>query len=148
MQVLMSLAGMAVILAIAVLLSSNRRAIRFRVVGAAFALQAIIAFLALAGSAGQDVKKARLMGDAWRHWAARTSFVPFARQLGGRGSWIDTIPRPHALFGGIVLWLVATWGHGALGYMVAVLVIGLGIAGQVAWIHVGWWVDGYDWTPP
>lgn len=22
------------------------------------------------------------------------------------------------------------------------------IAGQWAWIHVGWWVDGYDWTPP
>src|SRR3989344_403517 len=68
-------------------------------------LSAIIAFLALAGSAGQDVKKARLMGDAWRHWAARTSFVPFARQIGGRGSWIDTIPRPHALFGGILLWV-------------------------------------------
>lgn len=84
-----------------------------------FVLSGIIAFLALAGSAGQDVKKARLMGDAWRHWAARTSFVPFARQLGARGSWIDTIPRPHALLGGFVLWLVATWGHGALGYMVA-----------------------------
>ena len=86
---------------------------------AQIALSAIIAFLALAGSAGQDVKKARLMGDAWRHWAARTSFVPFARQLGGRGSWVDTIPRPHALFGGIVLWIAATWAHGALGYMVA-----------------------------
>lgn len=22
------------------------------------------------------------------------------------------------------------------------------IAGQVAWVHVAWWVDGYDWTPP
>jgi uncharacterized membrane protein len=82
-------------------------------------LSAIIAFLALAGSAGQDVKKARLMGDAWRHWAARTSFIPFARQLSGRGSWVDAIPRPHALFGGIVLWIVATWAHGQLGYMVA-----------------------------
>ena len=83
------------------------------------ALSAIIAFLALVGSAGQDVKKARLMGDSWRHWAARTSFVPFARQIGGRGGWGDTIPRPHALLGGIVLWLAATWAHGALGYMVA-----------------------------
>ncbi|WP_260582991.1 NnrU family protein [Sphingopyxis sp. PET50] len=82
-------------------------------------LSAIIAFLALGGSAGQDVKKARLMGDAWRHWAARTSFVPFARQLGGRGAWGDAIPRPHALFGGILLWAAATWAHGALGYMVA-----------------------------
>lgn len=82
-------------------------------------LSATIAFQALVGSAGQDVKKARLMGDAWRHWAARTSFVPFARQISGATPWGDTIPRPHALFGGIVLWLVATWAHGALGYMVA-----------------------------
>jgi CNT family concentrative nucleoside transporter len=47
MAMLMGLAGMAAILAIAVLLSSNRRAIRPRVVAAAFALQAGIAFLVL-----------------------------------------------------------------------------------------------------
>ncbi len=46
-NVLLSLAGMAVIVALAVLLSSNRRAIRPRVVGAAFALQAGIAVLVL-----------------------------------------------------------------------------------------------------
>ena len=39
-RILMGLAGIAAILAIAFLLSSNRRAIRLRVVGAAFALQA------------------------------------------------------------------------------------------------------------
>ena len=22
------------------------------------------------------------------------------------------------------------------------------VAGQVGWIHIAWWVDGYDWTPP
>jgi concentrative nucleoside transporter, CNT family len=47
MNILMSLCGMALILAIAVLLSSNRRAIRPRVVGAAFALQAGLAALVL-----------------------------------------------------------------------------------------------------
>ncbi|MBL0914533.1 MAG: MFS transporter [Sphingopyxis sp.] len=82
-------------------------------------LSAAIAFLALVGSAGQDAKKARLMGDSWRHWAARTSFLPFGRQIAGVTPWGDTIPRGHALFGGIVLWLVATWAHGALGFMVA-----------------------------
>ena len=46
-RILMSLAGMALILAIALLLSSNRRAIRLRVVAAAFALQAGIALLVL-----------------------------------------------------------------------------------------------------
>jgi CNT family concentrative nucleoside transporter len=52
-NVLMSLAGMAVILALAVLLSSNRRAIRLRIVGAAFALQAGIAVLVLYTSWGK-----------------------------------------------------------------------------------------------
>ena len=42
-QFLLGLAGIAVIILIAVAFSSNRRAIRFRVVGAAFALQAAIA---------------------------------------------------------------------------------------------------------
>lgn len=87
--------------------------------GAQIVLSATIVFLALVGSAGQDAKKARQMGDAWRHWAARTSFMPFARQVGGAAPWGDTIPRPHALFGGILLWFVATWAHGALRFMVA-----------------------------
>lgn len=82
-------------------------------------LSGTIAFLALAGSAGQDVKKARLMGDAWRGWASRTSFVPFARQVGGAAPWADAMPHAHALLGGIILWLAASWAHGALGYMVA-----------------------------
>lgn len=47
------IAGIIVILALAVLLSVNRRAIRLRVVGAAFALQAIIAFLVLYTSWGR-----------------------------------------------------------------------------------------------
>ncbi len=24
----------------------------------------------------------------------------------------------------------------------------LGIAGQIGWMYIGWWVDGADWTPP
>ncbi len=32
--------------------------------------------------------------------------------------------------------------------LLAALAIGLGIAGQVGWVHIAWWVDGYDWTPP
>lgn len=52
-QNLMSIAGIAAILAIAFLLSSNRKAIRLRVVGAAFALQATIAWLVLWTSWGR-----------------------------------------------------------------------------------------------
>jgi hypothetical protein len=29
-----------------------------------------------------------------------------------------------------------------------ILLVFLCIAGQVGWIYIGWWVDGYDWTPP
>jgi CNT family concentrative nucleoside transporter len=50
---LIGIAGIAVILAIAVALSSNRRHIRLRVVGAAFALQAAIAVLVLYVPAGR-----------------------------------------------------------------------------------------------
>jgi CNT family concentrative nucleoside transporter len=46
-QYLLGVAGIAAIILIAVLFSSNRKAIRFRVVGAAFALQAALAFLVL-----------------------------------------------------------------------------------------------------
>jgi CNT family concentrative nucleoside transporter len=52
-QKLLGIAGIAVILGIAFLLSTNRKAIRLRVVGAAFALQAAIAFLVLYTSWGR-----------------------------------------------------------------------------------------------
>ena len=35
-----------------------------------------IILLALAGAAGQDRKKAALMGDSWHEWTAETAFVP------------------------------------------------------------------------
>ena len=50
---LLGVAGIVVILAIAVALSSNRRAIRLRIVGAAFALQAFVAWLVLYTSWGR-----------------------------------------------------------------------------------------------
>jgi Gpi18-like mannosyltransferase len=28
------------------------------------------------------------------------------------------------------------------------LLVAAFIAGQVGWIYIAWWVDGYDWTPP
>lgn len=55
MRILIGLAGIAVILLIAFALSNNRRAIRLRVVGAAFALQAGIATLVLYVPVGKAV---------------------------------------------------------------------------------------------
>ena len=54
-QSVLGIAGIAVIMLIAIVFSSNRSAIRLRVVGAAFALQAVIAFLVLRTSGGRSV---------------------------------------------------------------------------------------------
>jgi uncharacterized membrane protein len=70
-------------------------------------LCAAMAFLALGGAAGQDVKKRALMGDAWRDWSSRTSYWPFAKGAG----WPGTV----ALLGGTILWLAATWAHPLMG---------------------------------
>ncbi|WP_066646833.1 MULTISPECIES: NupC/NupG family nucleoside CNT transporter [Sphingomonas] len=56
------IAGIIVILGLAVLLSSNRRAIRLRVVGAAFALQAAVAVLVLYVPAGRAAIQGLAMG--------------------------------------------------------------------------------------
>ena len=54
-HVLLGVIGIAVIILIAIVFSSNRRAIRPRVVAAAFALQALIAFLVLRTTGGRAV---------------------------------------------------------------------------------------------
>jgi|TARA_R110002072_G_scaffold22383_8_gene78102 concentrative nucleoside transporter, CNT family len=59
-----SLIGIVVILAIAFLLSVGKRRIRLRVVAAAFALQALMAFLVLATSGGRAVIQAMSNGVA------------------------------------------------------------------------------------
>ncbi|MGL4931576.1 MAG: NupC/NupG family nucleoside CNT transporter [Plesiomonas sp.] len=55
MQLIMSLVGMAVLIGIAVLLSSNRKAIKLRTVGGAFAIQVCIGAFVLYGPAGRAV---------------------------------------------------------------------------------------------
>ncbi|HYC96089.1 MAG TPA: NnrU family protein [Sphingomicrobium sp.] len=74
---------------------------------ASLILCATIAFLALAGAALQDAKKDRLMGDVWRQWRSKTSFIPYGRGLKSADGF--------ALLTGTILWLGATWAHQALG---------------------------------
>ena len=62
MQFLIGIGGIALILAIAVLFSSNRRWIRLRVVGAAFALQAVLAVLVLCTPWGRPAIQAMSSG--------------------------------------------------------------------------------------
>lgn len=75
---------------------------------ASLVLSATIAILALGGAALQDMKKAMLLGDVWRDWRTRTNFLPF-----GKGF---AMPDAFAFISGTIVWLVATWAHGALGY--------------------------------
>lgn len=74
---------------------------------ASLILSAAIGGLALIGSVLQDGKKEAQQGSAWRAYAGRTSFVPFARGLAFPGWW--------PLLGGLALWLGATHAHPHLG---------------------------------
>jgi len=73
-----------------------------------------IMILALFGSMGQDRKKERLLGEIWRDWEARTSFLPFGALFSGRVRWGDAVPGRVALIGGFLFWAIATWWHAPL----------------------------------
>lgn len=97
MHLLIGLAGILLILAIAFALSSNRRAIRPRVVGAAFALQAGIALLVLYVPAGRAViaGMSRGVANLLSYAQAGTDFIfgPLARpEVGGASFAIAALP--------------------------------------------------------
>jgi len=73
-----------------------------------------IFLLALVGSIGQDRTTARLLGEAWREWTERTSFVPFAALLQGRIGWRELRPGWIALIGGVAFWAAVTTYHAPL----------------------------------
>ena len=96
-RLLTGLAGIAAILAIAVLRSADRRAIRLRVVGAAFLLQALIAALVLRTSGGQLVLAtlsngvSALLGYAGE--GTKFLFGPLAKpEVGGTAFAIAALP--------------------------------------------------------
>lgn len=70
-----------------------------------------ILVLALLGSVGQDRKKRSLLGESWRGWERRTSFIPFGALIDGRIPWRAAAPGWVALLGGLALWLAITWFH-------------------------------------
>ena len=96
-HVINSIFGMVLILAIAVLLSANRKAIRLRVVGAAFALQAGFAALVLYVPWGNRVLQAVSGGVAdllgYAHAGVEFLFGPLARpEIGGTSFAISALP--------------------------------------------------------
>ncbi len=66
-----------------------------------------IIFLALAGAAGQDRKKAKLIGNGWKGWVTRTSFIPRLSQLRHIGVRLWLI--------GILFWVCVSYAHGWFG---------------------------------
>jgi len=70
-----------------------------------------ILVLAVLGSIGQDGKKLDVVGEPWRAWMARTSFVPFGALLTGRAPWRGLGEAWPAVIGGLLLWLAITWFH-------------------------------------
>lgn len=96
-SVLTSIAGMAVILLLALTLSTGRRNIRLRVVGAAFALQASIAVLVLYVPAGKNIIEAMSSGvsNLLSYAADGTNFIfgPLATpEMGGNSFAIAALP--------------------------------------------------------
>jgi len=96
-RLLIGLAGILLILALALMLSSNRRAIRLRVVGAAFALQAGIAVLVLYVPAGKAAIEAMARGvsNLLGYAQAGIDFIfgPLARpELGGQSFALAALP--------------------------------------------------------
>lgn len=70
-----------------------------------------ILILALLGSIGQDHKKLNVIGEPWRAWMGRTSFVPFGALLSGRAKWSGLREAWPAALIGLALWLGVTWLH-------------------------------------
>jgi CNT family concentrative nucleoside transporter len=97
MHVLMSLAGMAIILGLAFLLSTDRKAIRLRVVGSAFALQAGFAALVLYTTWGNDALQGAASGVSsllgYAHAGIVFLFGPLADpEIGGHSFAISALP--------------------------------------------------------
>ncbi|RZL78915.1 MAG: MFS transporter [Sphingomonas sp.] len=72
-------------------------------------LSGAIIVLSLVGAAFQDHKKATLDPQGWSAWIERTSYLPFAAIIAGRAKLGGF--GTHALAGGLILWLAATWAH-------------------------------------
>ncbi|MFM0001288.1 NnrU family protein [Paraburkholderia dipogonis] len=72
-------------------------------------LAGAMVILALVGAALQDRKKQQLQPDLWPAWEAKTSYLPFAAIAAGRARLSGF--GMHALLGGLVVWLAATWAH-------------------------------------
>jgi len=71
-----------------------------------------IIVLALVGAALQERRKAGADPAGWHAWQSRTSYLPFVAVIQRRARFGKF--GMHALAGGVVVWLLASWAHGPL----------------------------------
>jgi CNT family concentrative nucleoside transporter len=127
----MGIAGIAVILAIAFLLSSNRRAIRLRVVASAFALQAGLAVLVLYTPWGRDAidSMSRGVSNLLGYAAAGTGFLfgALATDPLGQNFAIQALPviiffaaLVSVLYHLGIMQRVVRWVGGAIGWVTGI----------------------------
>ncbi len=127
-----SLLGIAVILLIALALSNNRRAIRLRIVGAAFALQTVMALLVLRTPWGAAViaAMARGVSNLLGYAAEGTNFIfgPLASPEIGGNSFAIAALTVIIFFASLVsvlyylgvMQLIIRWVGGAIGWVTGI----------------------------
>ncbi len=74
-----------------------------------------VGLLALVGSWGQQRRKLVSIGAPWADWLAKTSFVPFGRQVAGKAPWKTAWPGRRIFLLGVLFWLVVSYGHSWFG---------------------------------
>lgn len=78
-------------------------------VAANIVLAAAVILLALVGATLQDRKKEKLQPLIWPAWEAKTSYWPFAAIIKGTAHLGQF--GAHAIAGGLIIWLAATYAH-------------------------------------
>ncbi len=78
-------------------------------VAANIVLASAVIVLALVGATLQDRKKEKLQPLIWSAWEAKTSYWPFAAIIKGTAHLGQF--GAHAIAGGLLIWLAATYAH-------------------------------------
>jgi hypothetical protein len=85
-------------------------------------------------------------------------FSPWARRIGvdlrlwiaGYGLYLLAVFFPQSSVFRVLMPMAPALGAVAVPRHAAwrVALVVLGILGQIGWVFIAWWVDGYDWSPP
>jgi hypothetical protein len=105
----------------------------------------LLAVLAVAG-ASFALPSMRRMPVELRFWLVAYALYLLAVFFPQSSTFRLLLPLAPAL-GAIAAGLMAARPRAVRAAIITVVLL-LSIAGQVWWVHIAWWVDGVDWTPP